>query len=209
MQRTIALTFTVILILTAGCTAISDLPQQPDDLPTPPDIDDPTITETHTVTITHVADGDTMEIRFKNGSTDTIRLLGVDTPEVHTNVEPNEYEDIPDTHHGREWLRGWGKNASSYAKTRLTGETVTIAFDRQSDRRGSYDRLLVYLYLNDSNFNKQLLSNGYARLYDSEFTKRGSFAAAETTARSNDVGLWRYPENKARTAPQTASPAVA
>jgi micrococcal nuclease len=193
MQRTIAVALTAFLVLSAGCTAISDVPQQPD----LDGIDDPAVAENHTVTITDVVDGDTMDIRFNDGSTDTIRLLGVDTPEVHTDVDPNEYEGIPDNQRGREWLRGWGDNASSYAKTRLAGETVTIAFDRRSDRRGSYDRLLVYIYQNDSNFNKQLLVDGHARMYDSRFEKRGRFAAAETTARSNDIGLWGYPDEQA------------
>jgi micrococcal nuclease len=205
MQRTSAVTFTAILILTAGCTAISDLPQQPD----LDDIDDPTVAENHTVTIVDIVDGDTMDIRFTNGSTDTVRLLGVDTPEVHTDVDPNEYEGIPDNQRGKEWLRGWGENASNYAKTRLAGETVTITFDRQSDRRGTYDRLLVYIYQNDSNFNKQLLMNGYARMYESRFSKRGPYAAAETSARSNDIGLWSYPDEQASVSTHTASPTAA
>jgi micrococcal nuclease len=202
MQRTITLIITAILILPAGCIAIQDLPQ-------PPDIDDPAIADNYTVTITDVIDGDTMDIRFKDGSTDTVRLLGVDTPEVHTDVDPSEYEGIPDTQRGRRWLRGWGGNASSYAKSRLAGETVTIAFDRQSDRRGSYDRLLVYIYQNDSNFNKQLLLNGYARMYDSRFSKRQHFAAAETSARSNDIGLWSYPDDQAHRTTHAARPVVA
>jgi micrococcal nuclease len=202
MQRTVAVIVTAILILSGGCIAISDLPQ-------PTDIDEPAIAGNHTVTITDVVDGDTMDIRFRNGSTDTVRLLGVDTPEVHTDVDPNEYEGIPDNQRGREWLRGWGDNASSYAKTRLGGETVTIAFDRQSNRRGSYDRLLVYIYQNDSNFNKQLLVNGFAQMYESRFSKRGPYAAAETSARSNDIGLWSYPDEQASMSTHTASPTAA
>jgi micrococcal nuclease len=202
MQRTVALILTAILIVPAGCIAISDLPQ-------PPDIDDPAIADNYTVTIVDVVDGDTMDVRFKDGATDTIRLLGVDTPEVHTDVDPSEYEGIPDNQRGQQWLRDWGENASSYAKNRLAGETVTIAFDRRSDRRGSYDRLLVYIYQNDSNFNKQLLRNGYARMYDSEFSKRDSFATSETIARSNDIGLWGYPDEQASMPTHTAPPTAA
>lgn len=190
---------TVVLITMAGCAGIAGLDEPPNrDSSGSPAIDGPSIERTHTVSITRVVDGDTMEIRFQNGSTDTIRLLGVDTPEVHTGVEPAEYEGIPENDQGRAWLKRWGDSASAYAKSQLAGERVTIAFDRQSPSRGGYDRLLVYVYLsNETHFNKQLLVNGYARLYDSEFGKRDEFAAAEATAQSEDVGLWGYTGERA------------
>jgi len=50
----------------------------------------------------------------------------------------------------------------------------------------------VYVYHDGANFNRQLIEQGYARLYDSTFSKRDAFAAAEATAQSNDVGLWNF-----------------
>jgi micrococcal nuclease len=118
---------------------------------------------------------------------------------VHTGVDPAEYEGVPDNDQGRAWLERWGDSASRYAKSEIAGESVTIAFDRQSPRRGGYDRLLVYVYVNDrTHFNKQLLVNGYARLYDSDFGKRNEFVAAEATAQSEDVGVWGYTGENAR-----------
>jgi micrococcal nuclease len=35
------------------------------------------------VTIIKVTDGDTMDIRYRDGRTHTLRLLGVDTPETY------------------------------------------------------------------------------------------------------------------------------
>jgi len=198
MKRSV-LIITVLLTTTAGCAGIADVSEDLDrDIPTSPDVNEQGIESTYTVTITKVVDGDTMDVRFQNGSTDRIRLLGVDTPEVHTDVDPAEYEGIPESGQGRNWLQGWGDNASSYAKSQLTDETVTIAFDRQSPNRGGYDRLLVYVYIdNETIFNRQLLINGYARLYDSEFNKRDEFTAAEATAQSENVGLWGYPSEQA------------
>ena len=44
------------------------------------------------VTVTRVVDGDTVEARFPNGEVDTLRLLGVDTPETSLGrVTPGEY----------------------------------------------------------------------------------------------------------------------
>lgn len=50
-----------------------------------------------TVTITKVTDGDTMNVRFPNGSEETVRLLGVDTPEFYADNTPSEWETVPDT----------------------------------------------------------------------------------------------------------------
>ncbi len=156
-----------------------------------------------TVTVLSVTDGDTMDVRMPDGSTETIRLLGVDTPETSAgSTDPAEWEDIPGNSDGREWLANWGGQASDYAEERLAGQEIYIEVDKQSDRRGTYDRLLVYAYQSESSsksFNKRLLENGYARMYDSQFTKRSEYQLAEFTARNNDVGIWDYIETSSST----------
>ncbi|QSW98488.1 thermonuclease family protein [Haloterrigena alkaliphila] len=149
-----------------------------------------------TVTVVSVTDGDTMDVRMPDGSTETIRLLGVDTPETSTGrTDPAEWEGIPDDAAGRSWLAQWGDHASEYAEERLAGEEIHIELDPESDRRGTYDRLLVYASQSassDTSFNLRLLENGYARLYDTQFTQRSAFRSAEEAARANDVGVWEY-----------------
>ncbi|MGM0397581.1 MAG: thermonuclease family protein [Halobacteriota archaeon] len=156
------------------------------------------------VTVTHVVDGDTVEARFPNGETDTLRLLGVDTPETaHDRVSPGEYEEIPDTVEGRDHLFEWGERASAFATEELEGETVRIAVDESADRRGGYGRLLVYVYADGENFNERLLREGYARLYDTPFSLRAEFEAAETEAQREERGLWAFDsaESTAQSAP--------
>jgi micrococcal nuclease len=149
-----------------------------------------------TVTVTEVVDGDTMDVRFENGTTERIRLLGVDTPEVYGSNDPAEFEGIPDTETGAEWLAGWGENASEFARAELAGETVTISLDPAADRRGSYGRLLVYLTADGELFNRQLLARGYARYYDAPLTRADAFQRVERRARERDVGLWDYPRER-------------
>ncbi|EMA71762.1 nuclease [Halorubrum distributum JCM 13916] len=131
-----------------------------------------------------------------DGSTDTIRLLGVDTPETSAGAtDPAEWPGISENVHGREHLANWAGQATSYAKERLAGQEIHIEVDEESDRRGSFDRLLVYASQSESSsksFNMRLLENGYARMYDSQFTQRAEYGAAEMEARSNDVGVWDY-----------------
>ncbi|UWG48669.1 Endonuclease YncB, thermonuclease family [Halanaeroarchaeum sp. HSR-CO] len=158
------------------------------------------------VTITHVVDGDTVEARFPNGETATLRLLGVDTPETaHDRITPDEYEGVPDTVAGRDHLFEWGERATAFATEELEGETVRIAVDESADRRGGYGRLLVYVYADGKNFNERLLREGYARLYDTPFSLRSEFEAAETEARNDERGLWAF--DKTESTLQTA-PAV-
>jgi micrococcal nuclease len=70
-----------------------------------------------------------------------------------------------------------------------------MIFDPDSDRRGYFGRLLVYLYVDGENFNQRLLGEGYARMYDSQFSLRQEFAAAEQEAQATEVGLWGFQDS--------------
>ncbi|WP_273837941.1 thermonuclease family protein [Halococcus sp. PRR34] len=156
-------------------------------------------------TVTRVVDGDTVEVEFADGTTDTIRLLGVDTPETTlSRTDPPEFEGIPDTAAGRDHLYNWGQQASQFASDQLAGQQVRVVMDPESDERGSYGRLLAYVvYDGGTNFNLELLRQGYARMYDSEFVRRDEFASTEAQAQSSNVGLWDF-DGAAATA--TATP---
>ncbi len=144
-----------------------------------------------TVTITRIVDGDTVKFEYKNGTQDTGRLLGVDTPEVHTDNDPTEFEGVPDDDTGSSCLRDWGHKASEFADTELAGKRVTITLDTNEGPRGYYGRLLIYIREGDGTlFNYQPVKQGYARVYDSQFTKRERFYAAESAAQKNGLGLW-------------------
>jgi micrococcal nuclease len=187
----------VAVVLLAGCSGAAPL-QPAHDSPTPASVDGFDGTSLN-VTVTHVVDGDTVDIRYANGSTDTVRLLGVDTPETPPNtVSPGEFEGIPETNAGRDHLKAWGQRATDVAERELADEQVRLVVDRKADRRGGYGRLLAYIYVDGENFNRQLLANGYARLYDSRFSLRDEFAATEATAREDGVGLWGLDEASLR-----------
>ena len=143
-----------------------------------------------TVEVVGVVDGDTMDIEYRNGTGDRVRLLGVDTPEVHTAVSPNEYEGVPDSEPARRCLRDHGHEASAFAERELSGETVQIRFDEAADRRGSFDRLLAYVVDDGVSFNHRLLERGHARVFDSTFSESARFYRAESAARETQTGVW-------------------
>ena len=190
-RRVVSVLAIITVVALAGCSGIAPLPT-PDAGPTT----EPTATAegpSWNVTVTRVIDGDTVEIRYTNATTETVRLLGVDTPETPPNtVSPGEFEGIPDSEAGQGHLISWGENATEFAERKRAGKEVRLVVDPESDRRGGYGRLLGYLYVDGENFNSLLLSGGYARLYESEFRLRDSFATTEATAQQERVGLWNF-----------------
>jgi len=190
-RRVVSVLAIIAVVALAGCSGAAPLPT-----PDAESTTEPVVTAegpSWNVTVSRVIDGDTVEIRYANGTTETVRLLGVDTPETPPNtVSPTEFEGIPDTDAGREHLVSWGGNATAFAERTLAGKQVRLVVDPESDRRGGYGRLLAYIYVDGENFNSLLLSGGYARLYESEFRLRESFAATEATAQQERVGIWNF-----------------
>jgi len=133
--------------------------------------------------VTRVVDGDTFKIDAGAGKDDTVRLLGVDTPET---VKP----DAP--------VEPYGPEASDFAKRLLTGRTVCLETDVRE--RDPYGRLLAYAYLEDGTFvNERLLAEGYATVLtippNVRFADR--FVAAQREAREAGRGLWAAPDAEA------------
>jgi len=142
------------------------------------------------VTVTRVVDGDTVDVRYPNGSTDTVRLLGVDTPEVYGGTDPAEFEGVPETDAGRACLSEAADAASAVAERTLADQQVTLVVDEAADRRGDYGRLLAYVHVDGVDFNYRLLTRGHARVYDSTFARSDQYYAAESTAQGAGTGLW-------------------
>lgn len=129
-------------------------------------------------------DGDTVRVRITRppaglGVVETIRMLGVDTPET---VHPNRA------------VERFGKEASDFTKARLLNKNVYLAFDW--DLRDRYGRLLAYIYTGDDAgkpacFNAALIREGYAHAYTRfAFQFADEFRALEQEARQERRGLW-------------------
>ena len=203
-----------LLLVVTGCSGVAveapANPASPDDAvtarPDAPAVPDADVQ----ATVTRVVDGDTVKIAFENGTEDTVRLVGVDTPEVHTETSPAEFEGVPATSAGRACLRRWGEAASERLKQRLTGAEVRLAFDTNLDRRGYYGRLLAYVVHDSAIVNYGLVADGHARVYDSPFTRKAAFLDAEAAVMESRTGLWECATESPPTASATAttSPSV-
>lgn len=124
------------------------------------------------------SDGDTIKVDM-SGKTETIRFIGVDTPE---------------THDPRKKVQCYGPAASAFTKNTITaaGSHVRLAADSESSNRDRYNRLLRYVYLPDGTlFNEKLIADGYGFYYPYfPFTKSAEFAAAQKQAQAATKGLW-------------------
>jgi len=126
--------------------------------------------------VVRVVDGDTVVVRL-GGDEDTVRLIGIDTPET---VDP------------RSPVECFGQEASRRTKALLpAGTPVRLVAD--AEPRDRYRRLLAYVYRDDGTFvNLALVEEGYASVltYPPNVAHVGEFTAAAARAREAGRGLW-------------------
>jgi micrococcal nuclease len=127
-----------------------------------------------TATVVRTVDGDTVEARIGE-EVETVRYIGVDTPE---SVKP----DTP--------VECYALRASHFNERLVEGERVRLDFD--AERRDVYGRLLAYVHVRDLFVNAALLRRGYATTLtippnDSQAAR---FARIEQAAARDGRGLW-------------------
>jgi endonuclease YncB( thermonuclease family) len=129
--------------------------------------------------VTSVIDGDTIRVRpleKTRRSSYTVRLIGIDTPEVYGGVECG------------------GRQASRHMKRIAAGRRVRLRTDPTQDMFDRYDRLLAYVKLRggpDAALSQ--LRAGWAEVYvygGNPFRRVGAFQQAQRPARSVDRGIW-------------------
>lgn len=128
-----------------------------------------------TGTVVYVVDGDTFDVKLRNGKEERVRMTLVDTPE---------------TKHPRLGVQPFGPEASAFTKKLLTGEDVSLEMDVQE--RDRYGRVLAYVWLNGKLVNEQLIAKGLARLAifppNTKYVDR--FEGVQQKAREQRLGIW-------------------
>jgi endonuclease YncB( thermonuclease family) len=126
--------------------------------------------------VVKVDDGDTISVNM-NGAQETIRFVGVDTPE---------------THDPRKKVQCFGHAAAAFTKNLIGDSPVRLESDPQSTNRDRYNRLLRYVYLPDSRLiNAEIIKQGYGFAYTSfPFTKSDQFKNLQVEAMQQNRGLW-------------------
>lgn len=133
-------------------------------------------------TVLRAVDGDTLDVSSDSRGRLRIRVVGLDTPETVR--------------------RGWsvgchGPEASSYAKTTLTGQRIALVIDPTQDATDRYGRTLAGVLLSDGrNYAVEAVRRGHGRAYlygNKPNMWAKDIAAAEDQARQEGEGLWGAP----------------
>lgn len=124
--------------------------------------------------VVEVLDGDTIVVE-RASARDTVRLLGIDTPETHHPTKP---------------VQCYGPEASEYTKSRLLGQLVRLEDDVET--RDIYGRRLAHVYLDGARFEDELIELGYARLLviEPNHAHARTMLFEELAAKRGRVGLW-------------------
>lgn len=135
------------------------------------------VASTTLYSVVKVVDGDTIHIDI-NGKKETVRLIGMNTPET---VDP------------RRPVECFGEEASARAKELLDGQQVRIETEVSQGERDKYGRLLGYVIREDGLlFNKYMIEEGYAYEYTYRlpYKYQTEFKAAQKEAEAASRGLW-------------------
>ena len=151
-------------------------------------------TETETRTVVKVVDGDTLRIRLPDGTTDLVRLIGIDAPEVHASEkqERQAHRAGSDGQH----IQVLGERSAKFLRSRIEKESK-IRLEYDIVPRDKYGRIQGYVFLQDGTFiNEEIVRLGYAHLQtfppNVKYLERlkGAYIDARTVQR----GLWSYEE---------------
>ncbi len=169
LMRLTALVLVALLWLVAACEletgGVTSTASPPATVTAMPDDD--------RIRVTNVVDGDTIDVEI-DGETYRVRLVLIDTPEVH----------------GRSDC--YGKEASEFVKELLPLGTV-VELERDVSETDRFGRLLRYVYLEDGTMvNELLLSEGYAQVatFPPDLRYIDRFLELQREAREAGRGLW-------------------
>lgn len=172
-QRGVTALLAAATLTVSACTtalpAINAAPASPGAPAPPAQLDGP-------YPVTRVVDGDTLRIS-RRGAEEKIRLIGVDTPELHDPRKP---------------VQCYAQQASDYTKS-LQGQQIYLETDPSQDSVDRYGRTLAYVWTAGRQLvNYELVAAGYAHeyTYNTPYRYQAQFKAAQQHARTTEAGLW-------------------
>jgi len=132
------------------------------------------------VKVVRVVDGDTLLL--ERGI--RVRFLGVNTPEIAHDNQPEE---------------PLGQEANEFTRKFLEGKSVTLEYDQE--RVDDYGRTLAYVYADGRMLNEALIEAGLSEAvtrhpYRSD--RKALFREAEKRAYAKRIGIWAQPGRRPR-----------
>jgi len=178
-RRRVAASSLVFAVLAAGCGATAPGPAPTSEAGAAETVDpSPDAGTGAAAVVTHLVDGDTVDVRLAGGGEERVRLIGIDTPETKKPGSPIEC---------------FGPEASAHlAELVPVGTAVRVL--RDVEARDVYGRFLAYLFraADDRFVNLVMAEDGYADALsippNTAFS--GDVARAVAAAKQARRGLW-------------------
>jgi micrococcal nuclease len=130
--------------------------------------------------VVRVIDGDTIAVSMDGGREQSVRLLGIDTPETHRPGTPIEC--------------GGPEASANMRKLAPPGTRVVLEPDPSQDRVDRYGRLLAYVRLPDGRLAEEAqLAAGWATVYvygGRPVSRDPAFRRVQAAARAARRGVW-------------------
>ena len=142
--------------------------------------------------VVRVVDGDTIIVHLGDGRSARVRLIGIDSPELH----PSEKLRRDAQRSGKDAaaIQALGAKAADFTRKRLDGRKIEI--ERDATALDRYGRTLAYVWVGDELFNMLIVREGYAGLMTipPNVKYAETLAACHRTARESHRGLWALGE---------------
>ncbi len=129
------------------------------------------------VQVLRIIDGDTIVVQLQNSKI-SVRLLGINAPELHHPQKPVEC---------------FAQQAKDKLEELLAGHKVFLKTDTSQLVRDKYGRLLAYVYTDSGLFvNLEMVRLGFAYeyTYSNEYFFQKEFKQAQEFSKKNKLGLW-------------------
>jgi micrococcal nuclease len=127
--------------------------------------------------VTAVYDGDTIKVKFENGMSRRVRLIGIDAPEMDVIGEDAKFKAFM---------------SKRFAFFHLYRKEIKLSYDQEIE--DTYGRLLAYVRTEEEGlFNKFILEQGFASVFLAfpfRTDYRKEFMEAETVAKRTSRGIW-------------------
>jgi micrococcal nuclease len=138
-------------------------------------VQSPQATDATLYSVTKVVDGDTLDVRTQSGTVQSVRIVGIDSPEI---VDP------------RKPVQCFAKEASARLHALLDGKAVHLERNPGEDR-DVYGRWLRYVDLDGTDVGAQMILGGFAASYNAfAHVRSASYNELQREARAAKRGMW-------------------
>lgn len=127
--------------------------------------------------VVRVVDGDTLKVRV-DGRVETVRVLGIDTPESQRPGAPVECGS---------------RRAGSELRRLVDGRSVVLTGDASQDAVDRFGRILAYVSVDGTDVGEAMVGRGWARPYvygGVPFARVGTYRSAARDARRRGAGVY-------------------